>query len=52
MGTNRLAGTSRKTILDAFNVSMSIDTEKTKIPPFWDGKASERIWQGLLENKY
>jgi UDP-N-acetylglucosamine 2-epimerase (non-hydrolysing) len=52
MGTNRLAGTSRKTILDAFNVSMSIDTDKTKIPPFWDGKASERIWQVLLENKY
>jgi len=51
MGTNRLGGTSRKTILDAFNVSMSDEYEKTKIPPFWDGKASERIWQVLLENK-
>ncbi|MDA8091369.1 MAG: UDP-N-acetylglucosamine 2-epimerase (non-hydrolyzing) [Nitrospiraceae bacterium] len=46
LGTNTLAGSSRDGILNAYKTSF----EKAKlasIPPLWDGKASERIWEVL-----
>jgi UDP-N-acetylglucosamine 2-epimerase (non-hydrolysing) len=52
MGTNRLGGTSKNGILNAFYESMSKGNGENKIPPFWDGKASERIIKVLLANKY
>jgi UDP-N-acetylglucosamine 2-epimerase (non-hydrolysing) len=46
IGTNVLAGTTRAGILKAYEESL----RKTgaAIPPKWDGKASERIWEVLL----
>jgi UDP-N-acetylglucosamine 2-epimerase (non-hydrolysing) len=45
IGTNVLAGTTRAGILKAYEESL----RKTgaAIPPKWDGKASERIWEVL-----
>ncbi len=47
IGTNVLAGTSTEGILAAFQTAMK-KCEKAKIPPLWDGKAAERIWQVLF----
>ncbi len=47
MGTNVLAGASRDGILDAYRVSLA-KRSGAKVPPLWDGKASERIWAILL----
>ncbi len=48
LGTNILAGCSRKGILDAYGAQRSCRTEG-RIPPKWDGRASERIWQTILK---
>ncbi|MFH1079155.1 MAG: UDP-N-acetylglucosamine 2-epimerase, partial [Pseudomonadota bacterium] len=48
LGTNVLAGTTKEGILNAYIESL----EKAKlasVPPLWDGKASERIVQILME---
>jgi UDP-N-acetylglucosamine 2-epimerase (non-hydrolysing) len=47
MGTNVLAGTTPKAILDAYHQSLA-KRERASVPPFWDGMASERIWNVLL----
>jgi len=47
MGTNVLAGTSKEGILKAYGEAL----EKAKhaaVPPLWDGKAAERIWEIIL----
>jgi UDP-N-acetylglucosamine 2-epimerase (non-hydrolysing) len=47
MGTNVLAGTTREGILRAYRDSLE-KKDRAAIPPKWDGRASERIWEVLL----
>ena len=50
IGSNILAGTKKKSILNAY--SLSIEKAKlAKIPEKWDGMASERIWTELKASK-
>lgn len=51
IGTNVLAGTTRNGILKAYHDSMK-KAETAIVPPFWDGKASERIWEALLPRQF
>ena len=46
-GTNVLAGTTKSGILHAYRRSLE-KRERSRVPPLWDGKASERIWRILL----
>lgn len=46
VGTNRLAGTSRETILSAWAEDRA-NPKKGQAPPLWDGKAGERCYQVL-----
>ena len=47
IGTNVLAGTKKESIIKAY--SESIGKAKTaRVPPMWDGRASERIWEILI----
>lgn len=48
LGTNRLAGTRTFSILAAYQKSINKKTIEARIPPKWDGKAAERIWQAIL----
>jgi UDP-N-acetylglucosamine 2-epimerase (non-hydrolysing) len=43
VGTNVLAGTSREGILAAFGEAL-VKARGARVPPLWDGRASERIW--------
>jgi len=43
-GTNVLAGTSKEGILKAYGETLEKAKQAT-VPPLWDGKASERIWE-------
>ena len=47
IGTNVLAGTTREGILQAYRDSLEKKAHAA-IPPKWDGRASERIWEVLL----
>lgn len=47
MGTNVLAGTKKKAILDAYRQSL-VKCVSATVPPLWDGMASDRIWRILL----
>jgi len=53
-GTNRLAGTSKQSILQAWNDTKAFPKHGA-IPPFWDGQAGQRchaaIRQFLLQNE-
>jgi UDP-N-acetylglucosamine 2-epimerase (non-hydrolysing) len=49
MGTNILAGTKRESILKAFEKAVARPKDQFKVPPKWDGKAAERIWEILLK---
>jgi UDP-N-acetylglucosamine 2-epimerase (non-hydrolysing) len=42
MGTNRIAGCRRETILAAWREARGGAGEGPRIPPFWDGRAAER----------
>ena len=46
-GTNRLAGTQRASILDAF-AALQQSTGPAKIPELWDGRAAERVADVLV----
>jgi UDP-N-acetylglucosamine 2-epimerase (non-hydrolysing) len=46
MGTNVLAGTSREGILNAVQKSLA-KGKNASVPPLWDGRAAERIWEIL-----
>jgi UDP-N-acetylglucosamine 2-epimerase (non-hydrolysing) len=46
IGTNVLAGTSKDGILKAYNKALA-KAEHAAVPPLWDGKAAERIWEIL-----
>ncbi len=48
VGTNVLAGTTREGILKACEESFK-KKANAAIPPKWDGKASERIWEVLAK---
>ncbi|HIC86550.1 MAG TPA: UDP-N-acetyl glucosamine 2-epimerase, partial [Desulfobacterales bacterium] len=48
MGTNILAGTSKDSILKAYTKALQRGRGKAKVPPKWDGRAAERIWEVLL----
>jgi UDP-N-acetylglucosamine 2-epimerase (non-hydrolysing) len=47
-GTNRLAGTSKKTILEAWNNTLT-NPKKGRIPPLWDGMAVQRCHSALRQ---
>jgi UDP-N-acetylglucosamine 2-epimerase (non-hydrolysing) len=47
-GTNRLAGTSRNSILKAWQETRDTPKKGT-IPPLWDGKAGERSRDAIRE---
>ena len=47
LGTNMLAGTTKTSILNAFEVVRAGKGKKASVPPKWDGKTSERIWNIL-----
>jgi len=49
MGTNILAGTKKESILTAFEEAVARPREQFKVPPKWDGKTAERIWEILLK---
>lgn len=46
IGTNVLAGTSAEGIVAGYRESLT-KRGRAEVPPLWDGKASERIWQVL-----
>jgi UDP-N-acetylglucosamine 2-epimerase (non-hydrolysing) len=46
-GTNRLAGTSKASILEAWRQLQSEPVKEHQKPPFWDGKAGERCREVL-----
>ena len=48
LGSNVLAGTSVEGILAAYDESLRKNRQAV-VPPLWDGRASERIWQRLLQ---
>jgi UDP-N-acetylglucosamine 2-epimerase (non-hydrolysing) len=48
LGSNVLAGTSVEGICAAYEQSLK-KNEQAVVPPLWDGKASERIWNILLQ---
>ena len=49
MGTNVLGGTTKESILHAYRESLG-KAGKASVPPYWDGKASERIWDVLTSH--
>jgi len=48
MGTNRLAGTTKDSILSAYSLVTANKGNQHSVPPKWDGRASQRIWKVLL----
>jgi len=48
-GTNRLVGTDTQTIIAGYRESLN-SSRKENRPRFWDGKASERVVQILLDS--
>ena len=51
IGTNELLGVNPKALIPAMKKLMSGKWKKGSIPPFWDGKTSERIVEKLLKLK-
>lgn len=49
MGSNLLAGTSREGILKAYRNSVTREPNPDRMPPLWDGRSAERIWNVLTE---
>jgi UDP-N-acetylglucosamine 2-epimerase (non-hydrolysing) len=47
-GTNRLAGTRKETILEAWNQSRT-DRREPHVPPLWDGQAASRCHVALRQ---
>ena len=50
LGTNLLAGTQLDNIVEAYRNSIEGKDRTFSVPPKWDGKASERIWDILLDD--
>ena len=55
IGSNRLAGNNYQSIITAYeNLKLALHKgffDKVKIPPMWDGRASERIW-AVIEDRF
>jgi UDP-N-acetylglucosamine 2-epimerase (non-hydrolysing) len=49
LGTNVLAGTSVDGICVAYDESLKKKV-RAVVPPMWDGRASERIWNILMQD--
>ncbi len=49
MGTNHLIGSDLKKIDQAIMSILDGKIKKREVPPFWDGKAAERICETLVE---
>jgi UDP-N-acetylglucosamine 2-epimerase (non-hydrolysing) len=49
MGTNILGGTNRASILKAYHDTVNRERKVSRVPPKWDGRAAERIWQVILK---
>jgi UDP-N-acetylglucosamine 2-epimerase (non-hydrolysing) len=49
MGTNMLGGTTKGSIWEAYQRAIS-RPKVNSVPPKWDGRASERIWETLLKS--
>jgi UDP-N-acetylglucosamine 2-epimerase (non-hydrolysing) len=47
LGSNILAGTRPEAIFQAYQEARARGRKKSS-PPFWDGKAAERIWKALV----
>ena len=50
MGTNILGGTKKESILKAYRGSFDRSGKEFTVPPKWDGRASERIWEIILNS--
>ena len=48
MGSNVLGGTKRDSILEAYQETVNGGEREYRVPPKWDGKAAERIWDVIL----
>jgi len=48
MGSNILAGIRQDSIVEAYRSARQRGKSGT-VPPYWDGKAAERIWDVLLK---
>lgn len=51
-GSNTLAGTSKDRVLKAFRTTLADSNGHFAIPPLWDGRAAERIWEILLAHPH
>lgn len=51
IGTNVLAGTTKEGILAGYRESLA-KKGGARVPPLWDGKASERIWGVLVAQSW
>ena len=49
MGSNVLGGTKKDSILKAYRKSVARNKKIYRVPPQWDGRAAERIWEILLK---
>jgi UDP-N-acetylglucosamine 2-epimerase (non-hydrolysing) len=47
MGSNVLGGTSKESILNSYHEITNLKGSDFRVPPKWDGRASERIWEIL-----
>ena len=52
MGTNILAGTKKESILRAYKERIEKRRKNIVVPPKWDGRASQRIWNIILNSKF
>lgn len=50
IGSNILAGTKKGSILSAYKKSMQADPDTFSVPPKWDGKASSRILDVIVNS--
>jgi UDP-N-acetylglucosamine 2-epimerase (non-hydrolysing) len=48
MGSNLFAGTSKESILASYRKCLHTTPDGYNISPLWDGKASEKIWESIL----
>ncbi|MDR4503449.1 MAG: UDP-N-acetylglucosamine 2-epimerase (non-hydrolyzing) [Candidatus Scalindua sp.] len=49
-GSNYLTGTNPVNIIETVDLILSKRGKKSTIPPFWDGKAGERIISSIMDN--